>query len=78
MPKFFFNLRNKLSVEDREGKDLADAAAAREQAVLHARDIMSEEVKDGRLVLTDQIDVLDECRDPVLTLVFRDAIEIKG
>ena len=78
MPRFFFNLHNHLWIEDSEGKDLTDAAAAREQAVRHARDIMSDEVKDGRLVLTDAIEVVDERRDRVLTLAFRDAIVIEG
>jgi uncharacterized protein DUF6894 len=77
MPKFFFNLRNDVIVEDSEGKDLADADRARETAVGYARSIMSEDVKDGRLVLRDKIDVLDAQRMTVLTLPFRDAIEIE-
>ena len=77
MPRFFFNLRDDVSVDDCEGKDLADAATARELAIKHARGIMSEDVKDGRLVLKDEIEVLDEQGEPVLTLSFRDAIDIE-
>jgi len=77
MPKFFFNLRDDVCVTDEEGKDLPDAAKAREMAVSFARDIMSEDVKDGRLVLKDEIDVIDDKGDKVLTLPFRDAIEIE-
>jgi len=77
MPKFFFNLRDDVCVNDEEGKDLPDAAKAREMAVSFARDIMSEDVKDGRLVLKDEIDVIDDKGDKVLTLPFRDAIEIE-
>jgi hypothetical protein len=77
MPKFFFNLRDDVCVDDEEGKDLPDAAKAREMAVSFARDIMSEDVKDGRLVLKDEIDVVDDKGDKVLTLPFRDAIEIE-
>ena len=77
MPKFFFNLRNDVCVDDEEGKDLPDAVKAREMAVSFARDIMSEDVKDGRLVLKDEIDVIDDKGDKVLTLPFRDAIEIE-
>ena len=76
MPKFFFNLRDDVSLNDWEGKDLADVATARELAIKHARGIMSEDVKDGRLVLKDEIEVVDEQGEPVLKLRFRDAIEI--
>lgn len=77
MPKFFFNLRDDVWVEDCEGKELPDAAKAREEAVRYARGMMSEDVKDGRLVLKDEIDIVDEKGDPVLTLPFRDAIDIE-
>ena len=76
MPKFFFNLRDDVSINDWEGKELADVATARDLAVRHARGIMSEDVKDGRLVLKDEIEVVDEKGEPVLKLRFRDAIEI--
>ena len=76
MPKFFFNLRDDVSIDDWEGKDLTDVATARELAIRHARGIMSEDVKDGRLVLKDEIEVVDERGEPVLKLRFRDAIEI--
>ena len=77
MPRFFFNLRNEINVEDKEGQDLPDSDHARAVAVHHARGIMSEDVKDGRLILRDTIDVVDERGDPVLTLPFRDAIDIE-
>ena len=76
MPRFFFNLRDDISIDDSEGKELADVEMARELAVQHARGIMSEDVRDGRLVLKDEIEVLDERGIRVLNLRFRDAIEI--
>ena len=77
MPRFFFNLRDDVSVEDCEGKDLVDAGKAHEVAVHYAREMMAEDVKDGRLVLRDSIDVVDETGAKILTLPFRDAIEIE-
>ena len=77
MPKFFFNLRDDISVEDCEGKELADARTAREAAVHYAREMMAEDVKDGRLVLRDSIEVFDDKGEKVLTLPFREAIEIE-
>lgn len=77
MPKFFFNLRDDISVEDREGKDLDDADKARDAALHYAREMMAEDVKDGRLVLKDSIDIVDEKGEKVLTVAFREAIEIE-
>jgi uncharacterized protein YxjI len=77
MPRFFFNLRDDVSINDSEGKVLADAQKARELAVQHARGMMSEDVKDGRLVLKDEIEVMDEAGRQVMKLSFRDAIEIE-
>ena len=76
MPRFFFNLRNSVAVEDQEGKELPDLETARDQAVRHARGIMSEDVKDGRLMLKDEIDVIDEKGARVMTVRFRDAVSI--
>ena len=76
MPRFFFNLRDDISIADSEGKVLADLEKARELAVQHARGMMAEDVRDGRLVLKDEIEVLDEHGEPVHRLRFRDAIEI--
>ena len=77
MPKFFFNLRDDVSVEDCEGKELADAGTAREAAVHYAREMMAEDVRDGRLVLKDSIEIVDEKGEKVLTVPFRDAIDIE-
>jgi uncharacterized protein YxjI len=77
MPRFFFNLRDDVSIEDCEGKVLADVETARQLAVQHARGMMSEDIKDGRLVLKDEIEVMDEAGHPVIKLAFRDAIDIE-
>ncbi len=77
MPRFFFNLRDDVCITDSEGKELADLAMARELAVRHARGMMSEDVKDGRLVLKDEIEVLDDAGGQLMWLSFRDAIEIE-
>ena len=77
VPRFFFNLRDDVSVEDCEGKELPDARGAREAAVHYAREMMAEDVRDGRLVLKDSIDIVDEKGEKVLTLPFREAIDIE-
>jgi hypothetical protein len=77
MPRFFFNLRDDVSIEDCEGKELADVEMARQLAVQHARGMMSEDIKDGRLMLKDEIEVVDEAGRQVISLSFRDAIDIQ-
>ena len=50
MPRFYFNLRNsKESVEDPDGQECGSLTAAREKAILSAREIMASRVKSGKI-----------------------------
>jgi hypothetical protein len=42
-----------------------------------ARDVISEQVKRGYFVLSHWIDVVDEQGEPVITVTFRDAVDVK-
>ena len=57
--------------------ELPNTAAARLNAIRGARDIISEQVKHGYLVLSHWIDVFDDQEEKVLTLTFREAVDIK-
>ena len=48
MPRFYFHLRNDLSVDDEEGVELPDLAAARDHAIYNARSIAAENAHAGR------------------------------
>ncbi len=75
MPRFFFNIRNGNGLtEDEEGRDFPDVAAARAEALKGVRSIVAEEVKEGRLDLAGQVEILDEAGAPVLDVGFREAI----
>jgi hypothetical protein len=63
--------------EDEEGAELPNLAAARLNALIGARDLMTEQVRRGYIVLSHWIDVMDEQGEKVLTITFRDAIDIK-
>ncbi len=77
MAVYFFHLRGgRIDAHDHEGTELADATAARRQAVLNARDIMAEEVKEGRLPLHERIDVHDGEGLLLFSVPFRSAIDI--
>jgi hypothetical protein len=79
MPRYFFHICNGNGfVEDEEGCELPDEAAAHEQAVEGARDVMSGDLRTGELDLTSFIEVEDAGHNLVFTLVFADAVEIKA
>lgn len=64
-------------VEDEEGREFADDAAARAEAIAAARDVMAGDLREGRLDLTSFIEVEDEAHQLLFTIVFADAVEIR-
>ena len=62
---------------DDEGLDLPNVDAARLQALIGARGMIAEQVRHGYMVRSHWIDVLDEGGAVVLTLSFREAVDIK-
>lgn len=64
-------------VEDEEGRELPNEAAARAEAIIGARDIMTADIRSGELDLTSFIEVEDENRNLLFTLPFSEAVEIK-
>jgi hypothetical protein len=78
MARFYFNLFEcGTLISDDEGRD-CDIASLRNVAIHEARDVMSAEVKAGRLCVGCRIDVLDEGHSLVLSVPFKDALEITG
>lgn len=79
MPRFYFHLEMCGRVyPDEEGRSFPDLEHARASAVLDARDLMAGEVKAGRLCFACRIDIADEQGAVVLTLPFREAVELSG
>jgi hypothetical protein len=64
-------------MEDEEGVELADKAAAYEKAVAAAREVKGEELRGGELDLTSFIEVEDEAGKLILTLAFDEAVSIR-
>ena len=77
MPRYFFHLYDDLIVHDEEGVELPNPAAARLNALIEARELIAEQVRRGYFVLSHWIDVADEQGKLVLTVMFRDAVDIK-
>ena len=76
MPHYYFHLHNHVGARDEEGQDLPDLAAAREEAIRGARDLMAEGIKQGEVELDDWIEVQDESGAQVLAVQFRDAVDV--
>ena len=77
MPRYFFHVFDDVIAEDEEGIELPNLAAARLKALIGARDLIAEQVRRGYFVLSHWIDVVDEQGEKVLTITFRDAVDIK-
>ena len=77
MPRYFFNVYDDVIAHDDEGLELPNIAAARLNAMRGARDLIAEQVRHGYFVLSHWIEVLDEAGETVLTLPFREAVDIK-
>jgi len=75
--RYYFNVRNGHGFTlDEEGLELSSDQDARMQAIIGARSLMSAEVLEGRLDLRGQIEVTDDDNDEVLTVRFRDAVDV--
>ena len=77
MPRFYFHVYDDVIAQDEEGMELPNLAAARLNAIRGARDLIAEQVRHGHFVLSHWIDVVDENGEKVLTLPFRDAVDIR-
>ena len=78
MPRFFFHIRNSNGLTpDEEGRQLPDAAAAREEALRGIRSIVADEALHGRLDLSGTLDVADEAGEALFSVPFADAFELR-
>ncbi len=77
MPRFYLHVCDgKLFAEDEEGVELHDIEAARRQAIVGLRDIMSAEMKDGQINMAAFVEIEDENHQLVMTVPFLDAVEV--
>jgi hypothetical protein len=73
MPRYFLDIVN--TIEDPDGADFADLAAARQEATLSARDLISQDIKEGQpLSLKRRIDIRDENGQVLDSVIFSEAV----
>ena len=77
MPRYFFNVYDDIVAIDPEGVELPSVEAARLNAVHGARELIADQVRHGYIMLSHWIDVVDDKGEAVLTVAFRDAIEVR-
>jgi hypothetical protein len=78
MPRFYFHLRNDLSVDDEEGMELPDVEAARERAEKYALDMSAASVLEHRKInLHHAIIVADDTGQNILTVEFGDVLTVQ-
>jgi hypothetical protein len=77
VPRYFFNIYDDIVVRDDEGMELADVDAARREALAGIREMMCDQVRQGRLILHHRIEVLDAAGAAVLNMTFGDAVRIE-
>jgi hypothetical protein len=79
MPRYFFHLRNDLSVDDEEGQELPGLEAARTRAEKYALDMSAASILEHRKVnLHHRIEVGDDTGQIVLTVEFGDVVTVEA
>lgn len=79
MPRFHLNIFNGSgAVPDEPGQDLADIDAAKEQAVIGIRSILSAEVLVGVMDLGGRIEIADAAGQLLLVVPYAEAVTIKS
>jgi hypothetical protein len=75
MARFYFHMRKQGRVAlDEEGTDLPELAAARDEAIQSAREILANAMKDPEPNLFDCFVVADEKGDELAIVSLRDAL----
>jgi hypothetical protein len=79
MPRFYFNILSEAgSLDDWEGTELPDLAAARIEAVHDARALMSSAVLLGYDIASRSVEIRNETGDILLVLPFSEAVKRVG
>jgi hypothetical protein len=77
MPRYYFHLRNGATARDEEGRELPDLETARQEAIKAARELMGEDIKEGRLQLGHRIEIRDADGGELLVIPFADTITVE-
>jgi hypothetical protein len=77
VPRYFFNLRDDVILDDEEGQEFADLAAAEDRAERYVLEMAAVSIAEHRRVnLHHRIEVADEAGRVVLTVEFGDVLTV--
>ncbi|HEX8572305.1 MAG TPA: hypothetical protein VF759_06105 [Allosphingosinicella sp.] len=76
MPRFFFHLKDGVTLRDEEGMSFETVEEARLEAIRSARKIISDEPRRGKLASVDRIEIADEGGNAVTVVTFADALRV--
>lgn len=76
MPRYFMQSRHAHAGPDEVGRDLPDVEAARQSAVQDLREMLYEDIREGRLDLGHVIDIKDDRGRHVASVPLSDAVEL--
>ena len=78
MPRFYLNVRqDETLVKDPEGSDFSSLDAARAEALLSARELMSARVLAGRKANHSSFEITDDNGNVVMVVWFEEAIILR-
>ena len=77
--RFYFHIRDYVHVDDPEGRELPDEAAAREHALEAARELVCAGILDRQGVNLDhRVEVATEAGQVLFSVTFREAFTVTG
>lgn len=78
MPRYYFNVYNDEITIDEEGSECADSVAARQHAIMSAREIACENIRaTGGFCRADHIVIMDKDKNEIARVQFGDAITVR-
>lgn len=77
MPRFYFHMRSGEDfIEDPEGSELPDLAAARAEAIAAARELMADRIRNGHPADGQEFLIFDEDGKQIDTIPFRSVLRV--
>ena len=78
MPRFFLHIRDAGEfIEDPDGSELPDLAAARVEATAGAREIVASRVRAGEAIFGPHFDICDGAGLSLSTVSYRDVVRLE-
>lgn len=78
MPVFYLHICNGEVITDTDGTEFADAYAAYQAAIRTAREILSDEVKEGAFNVHHRLEITDADGETLMIVPFSEAVDLSN